>query len=414
MRRLIFPLWGMNAAAMPVVIAGLLSLSGCGSGNGAARDAREGGASPAADSTKTDIVQVTFTAAQASHGGVRWEKVIASQVVSAVELPGQLVPDEDRTARLGAPAQGRVLTVHVRPGERVARGQPLVTLQSPEASAARSDYDKAVAELASRRAAATYARTARDRADRLLAIKAASRQEAERAAADDELARAGLTQAEAEVARAEAAMAQLGASASSASGAMVIRSPVAGVVLSRDALPGMVAEPGAPLATVSDPRTLWLEIAAPDRVAGDLRTGAQVRFTVPAFPADTFEARIQSVGGALDTMTRTVPVRAVVPNGAGRLRPAMFATTWIQGGAARPAVLVPDSAVQLLDNRPVVFVATPDGSGGARFERRDVEVGTTAGGQTQVLSGLRPGETVVVAGAFAIKSEFARSRMAEG
>jgi cobalt-zinc-cadmium efflux system membrane fusion protein len=92
----------------------------------------------------------------------------------------------------------------------------------------------------------------------------------------------------------------------------------------------------------------------------------------------------------------------------------MFATTWIEGGAARSAVLVPDSAVQLLDNRPVVFVATPDGSGGARFERRDVEVGTTVGGQTQVLSGLRPGETVVVAGAFAIKSEFARSRMAEG
>lgn len=411
MRRTMLSPGGMRAT---LVIACLLTLSGCSNGKGAARDAREAAASPAGDSTKTGTAQVTFTAAQASHGGVRWEPVAASEVVSAVELPGQLVPDEDRTARLGAPAQGRVLTVHVRPGERVVRGQPLVTLQSPEASAARSDYDKAVAELASRRAAATYARTARDRADRLLAIKAASRQEAERAAADDELARAGLAQAEAEVARARAAMAQLGASSSSASGAMVIRSPVAGVVLSRDALPGMVAEAGAPLATVSDPRTLWLEIAAPDRVAGELRTGANVRFTVPAFPADTFEARVQSVGGALDTMTRTVPIRAVVPNQAGRLRPAMFATTWIQSGAARPAVLVPDSAVQLLDNRPVVFVATPDGSGGARFERRDVEVGTTVGGRTQVLSGLRPGETVVVAGAFAIKSEFARSRMAEG
>lgn len=411
MRRTMRSPGGMSAA---LVIAGLLTLSGCSNGKGAARQAPDAPAGSAGDSTRTGTAQVTFTAAQASHGGVRWEPVAASEVVSTVELPGQLVPDEDRTARLGAPAQGRVLTVHVRPGERVARGQPLVTLQSPEASAARSDYDKAVAELVSRRAAATYARTARDRADRLLAIKAASRQEAERAAADDELARAGLAQAEAEVARARAAMAHLGASSNSASGAMVIRSPVAGVVLSRDALPGMVAEAGAPLATVSDPRTLWLEIAAPDRVAGELRAGAQVRFTVPAFPADTFEARVQSIGGALDTMTRTVPVRAVVPNRAGRLRPAMFATTWIQGGAARPAVLVPDSAVQLLDNRPVVFVATPDGSGGARFERRDVEVGTTVGGQTQVLSGLRPGETVVVAGAFAIKSEFARSRMAEG
>jgi cobalt-zinc-cadmium efflux system membrane fusion protein len=403
----------MSAVAMPIVIAGLLTLSGCSNGKGAAREAPEAPDSLAGDTTgETSAAQVTFTAAQASHGGVRWAPVVASEVMSMVELPGQLVPDEDRTARLGAPAQGRVLTVHVRPGEHVGRGQRLVTLQSAAASAARADYDKAVAELASRRAAATYARTARERADRLLAIKAASRQEAERAAADEELARAGLAQAEAEVARAQAAMAQLGAS--SASGAMVLRSPVAGVVLSRDAVPGMVAEPGAPLATVSDPRSLWLEIAAPDRVAGELRAGTHVRFTVPAFPADTFEARVQSVGGALDAATRTVPIRAVVPNRSGRLRPAMFATTWIEGGAARPAVLVPDSAVQLLDNRHVVFVATPDGSGGARFERRDVEVGTTAGGQTQVLSGLRPGETVVVAGAFAVKSEFARSRMAEG
>ena len=92
----------------------------------------------------------------------------------------------------------------------------------------------------------------------------------------------------------------------------------------------------------------------------------------------------------------------------------MFATTWIESSERRQAVLVPESAVQLLDNRPVVFVARPDGTGGARFERRDVEVGATIGGQTQVLKGLMAGDTVVVEGAFAVKSEFARSKMAEG
>lgn len=390
----------------------LVVLAACGgSGSPAADDAAAGDS--AAASTADGDAAITFSAAQAQHGGVRWAPVTASEVATSIELPGQLVPNEDRTARLGAPAQGRVVTVHVRPGERVARGQALVTLQSQAASAVSTDYAKANAELASRRAAATYARTARERADRLLAIKAGSRQEAERAAADDELARAGLAQAEAEVARARAGMTQLGATAS-ASGTMVVRSPIAGIVLSRDATPGAIAEAGAPLVTVSDPSSLWLEIAASDRAAGGLRTGARVQFTVPAFAADTFVARVQSVGGALDTATRTVPVRALVDNGAGRLRAAMFATTWIDGGERRLAVLVPDSAVQLLDNRAVVFVARPDGKGGARFERRDVEVGSTAGGQTQVLSGLRTGDTVVVAGAFAVKSEFARSKMAEG
>src|SRR5205823_2575096 len=205
-------------------------------------------------------------------------------------------------------------------------GQPLVTLQSPEASSARADHDKAVAQLTSTRAAATYARTARERADRLLAIKAASRQEAERAQADDEAAQAALRQAQAEVARTQGMLEQLGAA--SASGAMVIRSPLSGMVLSRDAVPGTVAEAGAPLVAVTDPRTLWLEIAAPDRVAASVSSGAHVRFSVPAFPGDTFEARVRSVGGALDEATRTVPVRALVENGTGRLRPAMFATTW--------------------------------------------------------------------------------------
>lgn len=392
------------------ILAILTVVAACGGTKNGASDGAAADSTTAAAGTGT--ASVVFTAAQTKHGGIQWAPVVASEVAATIELPGQLVPNEDRTVRLGASAQGRVLTVHVRPGERVARGQSLVTLQSQAASAATADFDKATAELASRQAAATYARTARERADRLLAVKAGSRQEAERAAADDELARAGLAQAQIEIVRARAAMTQLGAT--STSGAMVVRSPIAGVVLSRDATPGAVAEAGAPLVTVSEPSTLWLEVAASDRAAVGLRPGSRVRFTVPAFPADTFDARVQSVGGQLDTATRTVPVRAVVQNPSGRLRPAMFATTWIESGERRQAVLVPESAVQLLDNRPVVFVARPDGTGGARFERRDVEVGATMGGQTQVLKGLMAGDTVVVEGAFAVKSEFARSKMAEG
>jgi membrane fusion protein, heavy metal efflux system len=75
---------------------------------------------------------------------------------------------------------------------------------------------------------------------------------------------------------------------------------------------------------------------------------------------------------------------------------------------------VPDAAVQLLDERPVVFVARPDATGGARFERRDVAIGARAGGLTQIVGGLQPEDLVVTGGAFAVKSEFSRSKMAEG
>lgn len=404
--------WSHASMTTAVVVAmfALLALSACGGSKGPAREMKVSSDSGIESATARN--SLTLSAAQTLHGGVQWAPVPRREVAGSIELPGQLVPNEDQTARLGAPAQGRVLTVHVRPGERVVRGQVLVTLQSQAASAATSDYEKAKAELVARKAAATYARTAMERANRLLVIKAGSRQEAERAAADDELARADLAQAEAEVARAQAAMSQLGAT--SASGTMILRSPIAGVVLSRDAAPGAVAEAGTLLVTVSDPRTLWLEVAVSDRASDAVKTGTQVRFVVPAFASDTFAARVQSVGGALDVDTRTVPVRALVENRSGRLRAAMFATTWIEGGERRLAMLVPNDAVQLLDNRSVVFVAQPDGTGGARFERRDVEVGATVGGQKQILSGLRPDDLVVVAGAFAVKSEFARSKMAEG
>ncbi|MEO7985826.1 MAG: efflux RND transporter periplasmic adaptor subunit [Gemmatimonadales bacterium] len=330
-------------------------------------------------------------------------------VGTLVEIPGQLVPHQDRTARLGAPAEGRVLQVHVQAGDRVRAGALLVTLQSQAASTARAEYDKAVAALTSQRAQAAFARTAKERAERLLAAKAIGRQEVERAQADDELARASLAQAESEVARAKAAQTHL--SVSTDGGSIVLRSPLSGIVLSREAEPGAVVQPGSPLVAVTDPTTLTLELDLPDQAASVLSPGAQVRFVVPAFPADTFAGRVETVGGALDPATRTLPVRAHVPNRSGRLRPQTFAKAWIEGKERRPAALVPDSAVQQLDERPVVFVAVPDAKGGARFERRNVEVGATVGGQTQILGGIHSGDIVVVGGAFAVKSEFARSTL---
>lgn len=390
-------------AAILTIVAALTA--GCGGASNEAADSQA--ALPPATAN-----ELSFSANQVAHGGVRWAPAEASTMASAAELPGKLTPNEDRTARLSAPAQGRVLTVHVQLGARVVRGQPLVTLQSQEAATARADYAKAVAELNSRQVAANFARAAMQRAERLLAAKAIAAQEVERARANHELALSALEQAQAEVDRARATLTQLGVN--SASGAMVLRSPLDGIVLSREASPGNVVDAGNPLVTVSDVRTLWLDVSTTDRVASALRPGARARFVVPAFATDTFDAQVQSVGGALDPSTRMVPVRALVANATGRLRPEMFATVWIDGGASRAGVIVPDSAVQFLNQAPVVFVARPDGKGGARFERREVEIGARMAGRTQIVRGVSPGDLVVVNGAFAVKSEFSRAKMAEG
>jgi membrane fusion protein, heavy metal efflux system len=356
--------------------------------------------------------EVTFTAAQVQHGGVRWEPVATGTASAAATVPGQIVPNEDRTARLGATARARVVAVRVRPGDRVARGQVLVTLVSPEAGMAQSDVSKAQAEVSSRRAQLAYARSARERAERLLALKAIPRQDYERAVADDELARAALLQADAELRRAHSTAEQLGAGAS-ASGEIAIRSPLAGVVLARSAVPGTVVEAGSPLAIVTDPSSLWLSVDAPEKLAALFRVGRPLRFTVPAFAADTFWARTDAVGAGLDPGTRTLAVRGVVANGDGRLKPEMLASVMVEGGQTLAAVLVPEDAVQLLDGKPVVFVAHPDGKGGAHFVARAVEVASRSGGRVIVTRGLNAGEVVVTRGAFAVKAQIKKGSMPE-
>jgi len=344
----------------------------------------------------TATTEVTLTAAQVKHGGVHWEPVATSTVASTATVPAQVIPNEDRTARLGATVRGRVIAVQVRPGDRVSAGRILVTLQSPEAGMAQSDVDKA-------RAQASYARSARERAERLLALKAIPQQDYDRAIADDALASA-------ELRRAESVAEQIGARAS-ATGEIAIRSPLNGVVLMRTAVPGTVVEAGTPLVVVTDPSTLWLSIDAPENLAALFRVGAQLRFTVPAYPADTFSARIDAVGAGLDPSTRTLPIRGVIRNRGDRLKPEMLASVSAQAGSAISAPSVPEDAVQLLDGKSVVFVAHPDSMGGGQFVPRNVQLGSRSGGRIAITQGLVAGDLVVTRGALSVKAQIKKGAM---
>lgn len=402
-------------AGRTVVLVGSVAMlaTACGQRASAVATASAAGADTAATAQPpgTLATRLAFSAAQVQHGGVRWAPVVMGTDASRALVPGEVVPNEDRTARLGASGSGRVIAVRVQPGDRVVSGQVLVTLQSPEAGTAQSDVAKAAAGVISEKAQLQYAAAARARAERLLALKAIPQQDYDRAIADDEEARASLSQAESELARAKSAANQLGAGDPSLPGEIVIRSPMSGVVLARSAVPGTVVAAGAQLIVITDPSSLWLSISAPEQFAGLFRFGQLVRFTVPAYPADTFTARIDAVGAGLDSETRTLPVRGAVQNGRDRLKPEMLASVAVQGGNRVPAALVPQDAVQLLDGKPNVFIARPDGKGGVVLERREVEVGSRSGGRIAVTRGLTAGDVIVVKGAFAVKAEFKKATL---
>lgn len=370
---------------------------------------RDGAAPTDTEHSDQDAGQeVMLTQAQIARGKIRWQPAQAQLVAGATEVAGKLVADDDRTSRIGAPTQGRVLRVYAQLGDAVRRGQPLVALQSPEASSTRADYDRAVAESRARQAALEYARIARERAERLLAAKAIARQDVERARAEEAMARAELARTQSDVRRASSGLGQW--EITDAAGTMLLRAPRSGVVLTREAVPGTVVEAGMPLVTVSDISQLWLDAAVPEREASALAVGAPVRFTVPAFPADTMAGRVRAIGGALDPQARRIIVRATVPNPSARLRPEMYATVWIESGGQRRAIVIPEAAVQLMDGKTVAFVAMPMADG-VHFQRRDVQLGASIGSLVEVKSGIAVGEQVVVAGAFAVKSELSRASM---
>ena len=134
------------------------------------------------------------------------------------------------------------------------------------------------------------------------------------------------------------------------------------------------------------------------------RTGSELQFSVPAYPGQTFSARVTAVGAGLDPDTRTLMVRGTVPSG-GKLKAEMLASVLVSGSGQVTAILIPSDAVQLLDGSPTVFLATPDSKGGAFFRPKVVEVGARSGARVAVVHGLAKGDVVVTRGAAAIRAQ---------
>jgi membrane fusion protein, heavy metal efflux system len=303
---------------------------------------------------------------------------------------GELKVDETAYAEVGAPIAGRIVRLTASAGQPVRRGQALAELQSVELGQAR-------AALTGAQARAELARKTVERKRGLAEERIVSRGELQRA-------EAGAAEAEAELRAAEASLEALGVGRGGGGGlsAFALLSPISGTVLERKAVQGQAADPGQTLFRIGDLSRLWLIVQAPERDVTRVRPGSPAEITLAALPGQKLRGTVDWVGREVDAHSRTVPVRIVLPNEGGRLKPGMFATAWIgTGGEGEKVVAVPATALQRMDNQWVVFL--PRGEG--RFEVRPVERGRDLGDEVAVLSGLKPGEPVVVEGAFVLRAE---------
>ena len=188
---------------------------------------------------------------------------------------------------------------------------------------------------------------------------------------------------------------------------ITLYAPFDGVVSARFVTPGETVERSSPLLQIENLSSVIVTANVSERDISQARVGASVSVSVAAFPGQSFGGRVESLATGVDEKTRTLAVRCRVPNPGGQLRPEMFATVRLATGQPRRVLSVPSSAVVLDGETPVVFVA---GKSPGEYERRLVTRGEDRGG-VEITAGLKPGERVVVAGAFTLLAESRKSEL---
>ncbi|MBK1657122.1 efflux RND transporter periplasmic adaptor subunit [Paracraurococcus ruber] len=405
---------------LPLLLTGLAAGAGgfwLGQRDGAAPPAPAGAAAP-----PPLPAEVALSPEAARNFGLRTAAAERRPLTRSVRVTGSVGFNELRLAHIQPLARGRVQAVEVAIGDRVRAGQRLAILDALDLAEARHQLSGAEAALNQAQAEIQTARAAFNRAQELVRSGALAQSELERRRAD--LARAGAAvetrKTEVEhwremLARYSPAVGgplppgSVSLSAPTPSDARgAILAPFDGAILTVGATPGELVDTNREIFTLADLSVVWVMADVPERELGAVQLGAAVSIAVEAYPGRRFTGRVAYVADQLDARTGTARVRCEIPNPEGVLRVNMFATVEIAAPLGREGVVVPDAALQAVDDQPVVFVRLGDG----RFARREVRPGLRQSGWTEMMEGLQPGEVVATEGSFRLKSLLLQSRAA--
>ncbi len=319
---------------------------------------------------------------QMSH--VQVVTVAPTEMKRMLRLTGNVAYNAFSTTPVITQIGGPVSRILAMPGEHVTAGQPILEVSSPDYSQLLDSYLKA---------ADSYRLTEKNysRAQDLYQHRAIAERDLEQAESDR-------NQAQADVNAAEQGLKILGIKnpaglAKAPSSALVpVLAPIGGEVVERLVSPGQVVQAGQTQAfTISDLRTVWVLANVYQADLAYVRNGENVVVQTSAYPG-SFQGRISYVSPALDPNTRTLQARIIVDNPGEKLKRDMYCTVTVSAGSLADVVAVPNASVLRDDNnQPFIYVA----SGTNQFGRRDVELGESQNGQTQILKGISIGERVV-------------------
>lgn len=346
---------------------------------------------PGRDVPYLDGKWIRYSADYAKRAQIEMTAVERSNLAPVVSVTGTVTFDPVKVAAVGARIAGRVRQIFKLEGDPVKAGDILAEIESAE-------LGQAQATLISARAHAAAATTNEKREKELAEARISSNREAELAAANAVSARADLTAAEQRV-RA------LGGVADGTPGILRLATPLAGKVIERNVSRGQSVEATYTAFRVADLTSLWVQLAVFERQLTAIHQGD----AVDLYPQGDGERKVRGnvayVGDVIDLETRTAPVRVVVDHPEIPLRPGQSVLAKIHTSAPlAAAIVVPRGAVISVDGKSTIFVAHDALS----VEPRTVQLGGQDGDRVEVLSGLEVGDSVVIGGVFALKSEIFR------
>jgi cobalt-zinc-cadmium efflux system membrane fusion protein len=318
---------------------------------------------------------------------------------------GRIAFNDDHTTPVFTAYAGRVVRLLAGPGDDVRPGSPLAQIDTPDLVQADNDFINAGSGLRKARNQMELARRVAARDADLFAVQAIAAKDLEQAQSDLRNAEHDLQAAEGTYAAMRDRLRVFGKTDADATlleerrqvdPHMVLAAPIAGTVTARKVGPGQYVKPDNPdpLFSIADLSTMWLLANVSEADISLVHAGQLVEVQVAAYPGELFRARITNIGAAVDPVTRRVSVRAEIANPGRKLKPDMFASFRILTGTSVQSAAVPTTAVVRDGEQAAIWVVSEP----HRLTRRAVTLGTEQAGVVQVLTGVQPGEQVVVDG----------------
>ena len=361
--------------------------------------------------------EVVISPAEQAAQRIEVQAVQMRDLPAVLSLPGHIALPDNATWRVGVLTEGRVEKVYANLGDYVHKGEILARMHSHDVHDARAAYQTAVADSAKFDSAQALAQAEYDRTQRLYALKAASleqtqiaHQELVNAQTEAKNARIAVTRERTHLEDTLGVPADIPENSHNENDELVpIATPASGYVLEKNVTPGVTIQPSTDAFVVGDLTRLWMLASVRADQLARLQVGQSAVVSLPDAPGETFSGKVANLGQRFDPTTRQMQIRIEFTNAGGRLRPEMLARAELPVGERKPALLVPQSAVQQVNGQDAVFVRLS----ADHFAVRPIQAGESAQGMVKVVSGIQAGDQVVTQGSFLVKSQLLRSSIGD-